>query len=362
MYIYCELDISSKSYLGPSPSGKAPGFDPGIRRFESYRASHIFFEWYFALERQLLVFSGRSNPRFTSSVCDHLKTELGRLEVTKFSDGELSVEIGDNVRGRDVFVMQSTSTPGNDHLMELLITIDALRRASAWRITAVMPYFGYSRQDRKLKPRVPITAKLVADLITTAGADRVLTMDLHAGQIMGFFNIPVDNLNALPVILPYLKDRLKGRELTVVSPDMGGVSRARQVATRLGNVQIAIVDKRRSGPNQVAEMSIVGIVKGRTCVIVDDMCDTGGTLMKAAQTLLDEGAKDVYAVCIHPVLSGNAVERLQESALKELIVTDSIPVSRAGDSDKLTVLSVAPLFAEAVRRIHGEDSISSLFR
>ncbi len=314
------------------------------------------------LDRQLLVFSGRSNLRFAQSICEHLKVELGRLEVIKFSDGELMVEIGDNVRGRDVFVVQSTSSPGNDHLMELLITIDALRRASAWRITAVMPYFGYARQDRKVKPRVPITAKLVADLLTTAGADRVLTMDLHADQIMGFFNIPVDNLNALPILLPYLKQAYGKKDITVVSPDVGGVSRAREVATRMGDINIAIIDKRRSGPNKVAEMKVVGQVEGKTCIIVDDMCDTGGTLCKAGDTLLQAGAAEAIAICTHPVFSGNAAERLNDSSFSEVIVTDTIAQQIGPKCEKLRVLSVAPLFAEGVRRIHSEDSISSLFR
>lgn len=284
------------------------------------------------------------------------------MEVVRFSDGELSVEIGDNVRGRDVFIVQSTSAPGNDHLMELLIVLDALKRASAWRITAVIPYFGYARQDRKLKPRVPITAKLVADLLTTAGANRVLTVDLHAGQIMGFFNIPVDNLNAMPVLLPYLKKRYGKDNLVIVSPDMGGVERARLFATRLDNAEIAVIDKRRSGPNQVAEMKVVGEVKGKTAIILDDIVDTGGTLVKATETLLKEGAKRVSACCVHPVLSGNAVERISGSALDELVVTDTINIPRSLQSEKIQILSVAPIVAEAIRRIHMDDSISSLFR
>ena len=314
------------------------------------------------MKRQLVVFSGRSNPRFTGAVCDDLNIELGRLEVVRFSDGELSVEIGDNVRGRDVFVVQSTCAPGNDHLMELLIVLDALKRSSAGRITAVLPYFGYARQDRKLKPRVPITAKLVADLLTTAGAHRVLAMDLHAGQIMGFFNIPVDNLNALPILLPYVRQRYGGEDLVIVSPDMGGVERARHIATRLDNAAIAVIDKRRSGPNQVAEMNVVGYVRGKTCLLVDDMIDTGGTIVKAAETLLLEGATRVAACCIHPVLSGNALERLNNSPLEELVVTDTIPIPKASHSPKLKILSVSPIIAEAIKRIHSDDSISSLFR
>ncbi len=284
------------------------------------------------------------------------------MEVLRFSDGELSVEIGDNVRGRDVFIVQSTSYPGNDHLMELLIAIDAFKRASAWRITAVLPYFGYSRQDRKLKPRVPITAKLVADLITVAGAHRVLTLDLHAGQIMGFFDIPVDNLNALPVFYPYIKEKYGDRNLVIVSPDMGGVERARHFATRLDNAGIAVIDKRRSGPNQIAEMNVVGDVKKKTAILVDDIVDTGGTLLKAAETLLKEGAREVVACGVHPVFSGNAIERLSDAPFKEIIVSDSIPIAKASQSDRLTILSVASLFADAIDRIHSDDSISSLFR
>lgn len=313
------------------------------------------------MDRQIVVFSGRSNPRFTNSICQTLHLELGRLEVMRFSDGELSVEIRDNVRGRDVFVVQSTSAPGNDHLMELLITLDALRRASSWRITAVIPYFGYARQDRKLKPRVPITAKLVADLITAAGADRILSMDLHSGQIMGFFNIPVDNLNALPVLLPYLRDKYGKEDIVVVSPDTGGIERARNLATRLDNSEIAVIDKRRSGPGQIAEMRVVGDVAGKTAILVDDIVDTGGTLIRAAELIKSEGATKVVACCIHPVLSGNAAERIMEAPLEELIVTDTIPIARSAQNPRINIISVASLFAEGIRRIHSEDSISSLF-
>ena len=314
------------------------------------------------MDRQLLVFSGSANPELSSKVCESLNIEIGRLEVIRFSDGETSVEIGDNVRGRDVFIIQSTSSPGNDNLMELLITIDALKRASAWRVTAVIPYFGYARQDRKLKPRIPITAKLVADLLTSAGANRVLTMDLHAGQILGFFNIPVDNLNSMPVVIPYLKEKYSGDDLTIVSPDVGGVERARGIATRFGNANIAIIDKRRAVANKVAEMKVVGDVKDRTCIIVDDMIDTGGTLVKAGELLMESGAKRIISSCVHPVLSGNACDRLNESAFEEIVVCDSIRIPKSFKCDKLTVLNVAPLFAEAVRRIHSEDSISSLFK
>jgi ribose-phosphate pyrophosphokinase len=311
--------------------------------------------------RPLLVFSGRSNPEFAQSVCDTLTIPLGSMDSTQFADGELSVEIGDNVRGGDVFVIQSTCSPANDRLMELLIIIDALKRSSAGRITAAIPYFGYARQDRKVKPRVPITAKLVADMITTAGADRVLTMDLHAGQLMGFFNIPVDNLFAMPVLLPFIANKYGTEGVTIVAPDVGGVERARLFATRLNNAPIAVIDKRRSGPNMVASMNVVGDVAGQVCLIVDDMVDTGGTLIKAADTLLEKGAKKVAACCVHPVLSSDARKRLNSSSISEVIVTDTIPQDSL-PGDKVTILSVAPLFAEAIRRIHSDDSISSLFK
>lgn len=284
------------------------------------------------------------------------------MDTLQFSDGEISVELGDNVRGRDVYIIQSTSTPCNDHVMELLIALDALKRASAGRITAVIPYFGYSRQDRKARSRVPITAKLMADLITAAGANRVLTLDLHAGQIMGFFNIPVDNLMALPIVYTYLKRKYGKDDPMVVSPDVGGVERARQLATRLDNADIAIIDKRRTGPNQVAEMNVVGDVAGRACLLVDDMVDTAGTLCKAAETLVAQGASKVIACCSHPVLSGKALERLNSSPVAELVTTDSIPIRDLASCPKITVLSVAPIFGEAIKRIHNEDSISSLFR
>lgn len=311
--------------------------------------------------RPVAIFAGRSNPKFAHTICEDLGIEIGRSEIVQFSDGEVFVEIGDNVRGRDVFIVQSTCRPGNDHLMELLIFVDALKRASAWRITAVMPYFGYARQDRKVKPRVPITAKLVADLIQTPGTNRVLTLDLHAGQIMGFFNVPVDNLNSLPVMLPYLKENYGGEELTIVSPDVGGVERARNFATHLDNANLAIIDKRRPGPNQIAEMNVVGEVKGTTCIIVDDMVDTAGTLCKAAETLIKAGAKKVVACAPHALLSGNARERIETSALQEVIVSDSVPLNSASRSDKIKVISVAHLFAEAIKRIYSNDSVSSLF-
>ncbi len=313
------------------------------------------------MNRNLLVFSGRSSQSFTSKITKILNVELGKLEVTRFSDGELSVDIGDNVRGRDVFIVQSTCNPVNDNLMELLIVMDALKRASAGRITAVIPYFGYARQDRKLKPRVPITAKLVADILTTAGAHRMLTIDLHSGQIMGFFNSPVDNLNALPVILPYVKNKYKNENIAIVSPDAGGVERAREFSKRWPESSLAIIDKRRPEPGKIAEMRVVGDVKDRCCIIVDDMIDTAGTLVKASEVLKKAGASKVIACCTHAVLSGSAMERINEADFEEVIITDTIPLKHAEISPKITVLSVSSLFAEAIRRIHKEDSISSLF-
>jgi ribose-phosphate pyrophosphokinase len=286
---------------------------------------------------------------------------LGKAEVGRFSDGEVQVEIVDNVRGGDVFVLQSICTPGNDNLMQLLLMLDALKRASAKRITAVMPYYGYARQDRKVAPRVPISAKLIADLVTTAGASRVLTMDLHAGQIQGFFNIPVDNLYATPVLLPYISERVAGDPLAVVSPDAGGVERARAVAKRL-DAGLAIIDKRRPGPNEVAEMRIIGDVEGRSAILVDDIVDTAGTIVTAATALRKAGARRVIGCCTHGVLSGPAIERLRSSQIEELVVTDTIPVRpEAQKCGKVHVRSVAHLLAEAIRRTHDEESISSLF-
>ncbi len=293
-------------------------------------------------------------------MCSFLDVSLGRAEVRRFSDGEVFVEIDDNVRGGDVFVLQSTSTPVNDHLMELLLMLDAFRRASAKRVTAVIPYYGYARQDRKVSPRVPISAKLVADLISAAGASRVLTLDLHAGQIQGFFDVPVDNLYATPVIFKHLKDILDGEVVTVVSPDPGGVERARSFAKRL-DAGLAIIDKRRARPNEVAEMRVVGDV-GQTAIIVDDIVDTAGTLSAAAGALKAAGATKVMACCTHPVLSGPAIERIEASDLTKLLVTDTIPLRDAGlKCEKIEVLSISHLLGEAIRRTHQEESISSLF-
>jgi ribose-phosphate pyrophosphokinase len=310
---------------------------------------------------EIQVFTGNSNRPLAAEVCKVLGVSLGSAEVRRFSDGEVMIEIADNVRGGDVFVIQSTCTPVNDHLMELLLMLDAFRRASAKRITAVIPYYGYSRQDRKVSPRVPISAKLVADLITAAGASRVLTIDLHAGQIQGFFDIPVDNLFATPVLLKDIQERLHNGPVAVVSPDPGGVERARAFAKRL-DATLAIIDKRRARPNEVAEMRVVGDVDGQTAVIVDDIVDTAGTLATAAAALRDAGATEVIACCTHPVLSGPAIERIRESTLTSLVVTDTIPLRPAGqESHKIKVLSVARLLAEAILRTHREESISSLF-
>ena len=310
---------------------------------------------------EIILFTGNSNPALAAEVAATTDVPLGRAVIRTFSDGEIMVEIADNVRGGDVFVIQSICTPGNDNLMELLLMLDALKRASAKRITAVVPYYGYARQDRKVVPRVPISAKLIADLITTAGAARVLTVDLHAGQIQGFFNIPVDNLFATPVLLAYIRERLTGDRVAVVSPDAGGVERARAYAKRL-DASLAIIDKRRPAPNEIAEMRIIGDVEGCSAVLVDDIVDTAGTICTAANALRDAGAKRVLACITHPVLSGKAIERITSSAMEELVVTDTIPLrEEARTSGKIHVLSVAHLIGEAIRRTHNEESISSLF-
>jgi ribose-phosphate pyrophosphokinase len=310
--------------------------------------------------QEIKVFSGNANTSLAKEICQRMNLPLGNAVVGQFSDGEINVQIVDNVRGMDVFVVQPTSSPVNRHLMELLIMIDALKRASAARITAVLPYYGYSRQDRKVQPRVPITSKLVADLITTAGANRVLTMDLHAGQIQGFFNIPVDNLFAAPVLLEYIRSK-KFTNLTVVSPDAGGVERARAFAKRL-NATLAIIDKRRDKPNEAQVMHIIGDVKGHDCLLLDDMVDTAGTLTEGASALKANGAGSISAACSHAVLSGPAIQRINDSALDELITTNSIALdSKQQTCKKLTVLSVALIFSEAITRIHEETSLSSLF-
>jgi len=306
------------------------------------------------------IFTGNANKPLSEAICSHLGIALGNGLVTKFSDGETWVEINDNVRGADVFVIQPTSYPANDCIMELLIMIDALKRASADRITAVIPYYGYARQDRKVSPRTPISSKLVADLIGSAGADRVLTMDLHAGQIQGFFNIPVDHLFAKPVLIEYLRKTFKDG-LVVVAPDAGGAERARSFA-KLLNSPMAMIDKRRSKPNESEVMNIIGEVEGKQAVIIDDIIDTGGTIVKAAQSIKQKGALEVYACCTHPVLSGKAVENIESSCIKEMIVTDTIALRQnATACKKIKVLTVSKLLAEAIRRIHAADSVSSLF-
>ena len=308
------------------------------------------------------LLAGNSNAPLARSIADYLEIPLTEASVRRFADEEIFVEIHENVRGEDVFVVQSTSYPANDNLMELLICIDALRRASAKRITAVVPYFGYARQDRKPGPRTPISAKLVANLITTAGANRVLSVDLHAGQIQGFFDIPTDNLFAAPVIAADIKARLSNRNLMIVSPDVGGVVRARGLAKRLDNAPLAIVDKRRERAGESEVMNIIGDVDGRTCVLVDDIVDSAGTLCNAAAALKQQGAEEVFAYCTHGVLSGGAAARVGASELKELVVTDSIYSGEPdGEGGKIRRLTIAPLLAEAVRRIADESSVSSLF-
>lgn len=307
--------------------------------------------------KDLKIFSGSANRPLAEEIASYLGVKLGAADVKHFSDGETWVEIGENVRGLDVFLIQPTCRPANEHLMELLIMVDAIKRSSAGRITAVIPYYGYARQERKVQPRTPISAKLVADLLTAAGVDRVLTLDLHAGQIQGFFNIPVDHLFAMPVSLDYIKKNVPNH-LVVVSPDAGGAERARAYAKKLSS-PMAMIDKRRPSPNVSEVMNVVGDVKDRTAVIVDDMIDTGGTLVKAAEALLKNGAKAVYACATHGVFSGSAYEKIETSCLKEVAVTNSIPLS--GRSSKVRVLSVAPLLGEAIKRIHQADSVSSLF-
>jgi len=308
------------------------------------------------------LLAGNSNLPLAKAIADYLHIPLTEASVRRFADEEVFVEVNENVRGEDVFVIQSTSYPTNDNLMELLICTDALRRSSARRITAVIPYFGYARQDRKPGPRTPISAKLVANLITTAGADRVLTMDLHAGQIQGFFDIPTDNLWAAPVMAADIKERLANRELMVVSPDVGGVVRARSLAKRLDNAPLAIVDKRRERAGESEVMNIIGDVSGRCCILVDDIVDSAGTLCNAAAALKQQGATDVVAYCSHGVLSGGAAARVQGSELSELVVTDSIFPGEPDDPEgKIRRLTIAPLFAEAIHRIADESSVSSLF-
>ena len=310
---------------------------------------------------KIRIFSGNSNASLAEKICVNLNVPLGVAKVRNFSDGEIMVEIGENVRGRDIYVIQSTCCPTNNNLMELLIMMDALKRASAATITAVIPYYGYARQDRKAAPRTPITSKLVADLITTAGADRVVTVDLHAGQIQGFFNIPVDNLYAAPVILEHLRQRFPNNNIVMVSPDAGGTERARAFAKRLG-CTLAVIDKRRTGPNVAEVMHLIGDVKGKAAIILDDMIDTAGTLTQAAKALKEHGASSIYACATHGVLSGPAIDRINDSDIEGVLITDTIPLGeKAERTDKIKVMSVAELLAEAIRRIHEDESVSSLF-
>ncbi len=312
------------------------------------------------METSICVFSGNSNRPLAESICSILGIELGSAEVKKFSDGETSVDIHQSIRGKDIYIVQSTCSPTNEHLMELLVMLDAVRRASAKRVTAVIPYFGYARQDRKASPRTPITAKLVANLLTTAGADRVLTMDLHAGQIQGLFDIPVDNLYAKPVMLNYIREKYTNH-LCIVSPDAGGVERARAYAKPL-KADLAIIDKKRERANESDVMHIIGEVKDKICLLIDDMVDTAGTLTNGAAALREAGASKVAACCTHAVLSGPAISRISKSPLEELVVTDTIPLKdEAAACKKITVLSVAPLLAEAIKRILSDESVSELF-
>jgi len=312
--------------------------------------------------RNIKIFTGNSNPELAKEIADRLGLPLGDSNVKTFSDGEISVNINETVRGVDVFVVQSTNAPVNDNLMELLIMIDAFKRASAGRITAVIPYYGYARQDRKAKARDPITAKLVADILTAAGADRVLTMDLHAPQIQGYFDIPLDHLLGAPILSKYFvqKGFLDRDDIVVVSPDLGSVTRARKFADKL-QAPIAIIDKRRPRANVSEVMNIIGDIEGKTCILIDDMIDTAGTITNGAEALIKIGAKDVYACCTHAVLSGPAIDRLQNSVIKELVFLNTIKLDEAKASEKFKVLSVAPVFAEAIRRIYEDISVSKLF-
>ena len=308
----------------------------------------------------MAIFTGNSNPALAQKICDYLSLPLGGAKVKTFSDGEIQIEIHENVRLKDIFVVQSTCSPVNDNLVELLLMIDAFNRSSAKKITAVIPYYGYARQDKKVAPRVPISAKLVADMLTVAGADRIITLDLHAGQIQGFFNIPVDNLFAAPVLIDYIRSNFRDN-MVIVSPDAGGVERARAFAKRL-DADLAIIDKRRDAPNQAKAMAVIGDVTDKVAVILDDMVDTAGTLTEAADALKYAGAREIHACCVHPVLSGPALERITDSYLKSMVVTDTIPLSeRAVACDKIKVLTISQLVGEAIIRSFRGDSVTSLF-
>lgn len=313
-------------------------------------------------DRQLSIYTGNANPALAEKIAEKLNTSLGKISVERFSDGEICVEVMENVRGRDVFLVQPTCTPCNDNLMELMVMIDAMRRASAHRVTAVIPYYGYSRQDRKPRSaRVPITAKVVANMLASVKLNRLLTIDLHADQIQGFFDIPIDNVYASPILLADVWQQ-GFSDLLVVSPDVGGVVRARALAKRLGDAELAIIDKRRPKANESEVMNIIGDVEGKNCVLVDDLVDTAGTLCKAAAALKDQGAKSVFAYCTHPVLSGNAIENISNSVLDELVVTDTIPLSDAAQQCKqIRQVSIANMLAETIRRIHSEESVSEMY-
>jgi ribose-phosphate pyrophosphokinase len=314
------------------------------------------------VNNDMMVFTGNANPELAQAITRHLEISLGQAGVTCFSDGEIFVEIRENVRGRDIFIVQPTCKPTNDNLMELLVMIDAIKRASAYRVTAVIPYFGYARQDRRVRSqRVPITAKVVANMLTSVGVDRILTIDLHADQIQGFFDCPVDNVYASPILMGDIWKQ-KYPDMIVVSPDVGGVVRARAVAKQLGDTELAIIDKRRPKANQAKVMHIIGDVKGKTCIIVDDMVDTAGTLCEAAAALKDHGALGVFAYCTHAVLSGRALENLNNSVINKLVVTDTIPLSEESKAcEKIRIVSIAWMLAETIRRIHFEESVSSLY-
>ena len=307
------------------------------------------------------IVSGTNNPKLSKEIAKYLKTKIVNSSIRRFADSEVYVEINENMRGSEVFVIQGTSYPANDNIMELLVCIDALRRASAKNITAVLPYYGYARQDRKVTPRSPISAKLVANLITNAGANRVLTLDLHANQIQGFFDIPVDNLFAAPIFVKDIKKNIKSKSLVCVAPDVGGVERARALGKRL-NAELAIIDKRRSGPGKSEVMNVIGEVKGKTCIIIDDLVDSGGTICNAATALIEKGAKEVYAYVVHAVLSGDAVKKIQKSKIKQFVVTNSIDNKQKTKGSKIKIISVASLLGEAINRISESRSVSKLFK
>ena len=356
------VDVKKFS-VGVSTSGKSADFDSAMRRFEPCHPYHLLFVFFkeFSLRRIVLV-SGTSNPTLSKKISEFLDVPLVNPQLRRFANGEVYCEIEKNVRGADVFVLQSTCAPVNENLMELLIIIDALKRASALSITAVVPHYGYSRQDRKSAPRTPITAKLVADMMTVAGASRVVTMDLHAGQIQGFFNIPFDNIFASPVLLEYIQKNLNRENLITVSPDAGGVERVRHFAKKL-QADLALIDKRRTGPNVAEAMNVIGDVKGKDCIIIDDMIDTAGTLVQAAKALRKNGANKIYAAATHPVFSDPAIQRIAEcEELEAVIITDTIPLSEAGKKvDKIKVVSTADILSKAIHRTFNHDSVSSLF-